>query len=183
MVSILIKYMLILLCIILLTLCFMFRSYTATGAFLAGWVMFYGAIQSSTPQLILKQIRIYPIKSGKILVPLTLILLTKTIGITFGLQFIKASTQRTALVVLIIVELFIFAFIFAVNSSVYSFLILAYCQRDKVAMNVGFYYMANSIGRCIYYYVSLVACLWFSSGVLVLCTIISFFLGPVSETN
>jgi len=161
----------------------MFRSYTATGAFLAGWVMFYGAIQSSTPQLILKQIRIYPIKSGKILVPLTLILLTKTIGITFGLQFIKASTQRTALVVLIIVELFIFAFIFAVNSSVYSFLILAYCQRDKVAMNVGFYYMANSIGRCIYYYVSLVACLWFSSGVLVLCTIISFFLGPVSETN
>ncbi|CAI2170643.1 3021_t:CDS:2 [Funneliformis geosporum] len=164
-------------------------SYLATGAFLAGWVMFYGAIQSSTPQLILKPIRIYPIKSGKILVPFTIALLVVMIGIAFGLQFINVVTQRTALVVLITLGLFTFAFIFAVNSSIHSFLILAYCHRDKVAMNVGFYYMANAMGRLIglivggilFKYISLAACLWFSSGALVLCTLTSFFLGPVPE--
>ncbi|CAG8556552.1 putative transporter [Rhizophagus irregularis] len=164
-------------------------SYLETGAFLAGWVMFYGAIQSSTPQLILKPARIYPVKSGKILVPFTIILLVITIGIAFGLQFIDITTQRTPLIILMIVGLFIFSFIFAINSSIHSFLILAYCHRDKVAMNVGFYYMGNSIGRLLgliiggvlFTYLNLAACLWFSVGALILCTITSIFLGPVPE--
>ncbi|RGB39093.1 major facilitator superfamily domain-containing protein [Rhizophagus diaphanus] len=164
-------------------------SYLETGAFLAGWVMFYGAIQSSTPQLILKPARIYPVTSGKILVPFTIILLVITIGIAFGLQFIDITTQRTPLIILMIVGLFIFSFIFAINSSIHSFLILAYCHRDKVAMNVGFYYMGNSIGRLLgliiggvlFTYFNLAACLWFSAGALILCTITSIFLGPVPE--
>ncbi|RIA97199.1 major facilitator superfamily protein [Glomus cerebriforme] len=166
-------------------------SYLETGAFLAGWVMFYGAIQSSTPQLILKPVRIYPITSGKILVPFTIILLAITVGIAFGLQFISITTQRTGLIILILVGTFIFAFIFAVNSSIHSFLILAYCHRDKVAMNVGFYYMGNSLGRLfgliiggvLYTYVGLASCLWFSSGALILCTVTSYFLGPVPEDD
>ncbi|GES82973.1 organoarsenical effux MFS transporter ArsJ [Rhizophagus clarus] len=164
-------------------------SYLETGAFLAGWVIFYGAIQSSTPQLILKPARIYPVTSGKILVPFTIILFFATIGIAFGLQFINIKTQRIPLIILIIVGTFIFAFIFAINSSIHSFLILAYCHRDKVAMNVGFYYMGNSLGRLfgliiggiLFTYLNLAACLWFSSGALILCTIISFYLGPIPE--
>jgi hypothetical protein len=40
-----------------------------------------------------------------------------------------------------------FCIIFAINSSVHSYLIVKYADGDKVAMNVGFYYMANALGR------------------------------------
>ncbi len=61
------------------------------------------------------------------------------------------------------------------NSAVHSFLILAYADGDKVAMNVGFYYMANAFGRLsgtvlsglLYQWQGLEACLW-ASAVLVL---------------
>jgi hypothetical protein len=43
--------------------------------------------------------------------------------------------------------LIVFGFIFAINSSLHSFLILAYSDNDKVLLNVGFYYMANAGGR------------------------------------
>ena len=70
----------------------------------------------------------------------------------------------------IIVGLAAFGVIFAVNSAVHSYLILSYSQGDKVAMNVGFYYMANAAGRLIgtllsgllYQWQGLTACLWAS---------------------
>ena len=43
--------------------------------------------------------------------------------------------------------LILFGIVFALNSAVHSFLILAYTDRDKVALNVGIYYMANACGR------------------------------------
>jgi len=57
------------------------------------------------------------------------------------------------------------------NSSVHSFLILSYADHDKVAMNVGFYYMANAFGRLVgtvlsgalYQWRGLEACLWASA--------------------
>lgn len=42
-----------------------------------------------------------------------------------------------------------FCIFFAQNSSVHSYLILAYSEGDKVALNVGLYYMANAGGRLI----------------------------------
>ncbi|CAG8600261.1 5649_t:CDS:2 [Ambispora leptoticha] len=164
-------------------------SYMATGALLAGWIIFYGFIQSSTPQLILKPAHLYPITSGRILVPLTIILLIVTILISLATTVLSTTTQTTLYLGLLITGLFLFAFIFAVNSSVHSFLILAYCHRDKVAMNVGFYYMANACGRLVglivggvlYQYVGLYACLWTSAVALFICCIVSWFLGPVPE--
>jgi len=58
--------------------------------------------------------------------------------------------------------------VFALNSSVHSYLILAYSDGDKVALNVGFYYMANAGGRLVGSLLSgvlfqlggVVACLW-----------------------
>ena len=58
------------------------------------------------------------------------------------------------------------------NSAVHSYLILAYADGDKVAMNVGFYYMANAAGRLagtvlsgvLYQTLGLQACLWASAG-------------------
>ena len=49
--------------------------------------------------------------------------------------------------VVLVVGLLVFGVIFALNSAVHSFLILHYSDGDRVAMNVGFYYMANAAGR------------------------------------
>lgn len=57
------------------------------------------------------------------------------LGVTFG-------QQRT---IVILGGLAVFRVVFAVNSSVHSYLILAYSDGDQVAMNVGFYY--RSAGR------------------------------------
>ena len=64
-----------------------------------------------------------------------------------------------------------FGAVFAVNSSVHSYLILAYSDGDKVAMNVGFYYMANAAGRLVgtllsgitYQLAGVLGCLWASA--------------------
>jgi len=63
-----------------------------------------------------------------------------------------------------------FGIAFAMNSAVHSYLILSYADNDKVAMNVGFYYMANAGGRLagtvlsglLYQWRGLEACLWAS---------------------
>lgn len=41
----------------------------------------------------------------------------------------------------------VFAAIFAINSSIHSFLVVNYAKSDKVAVSVGFYYMSNAMGR------------------------------------
>uniref|UniRef100_A0A7S2K2V7 Uncharacterized protein n=1 Tax=Leptocylindrus danicus TaxID=163516 RepID=A0A7S2K2V7_9STRA len=40
-----------------------------------------------------------------------------------------------------------FAVIFAINSSIHSYLVVKYAKKDKVAVSVGLYYMSNALGR------------------------------------
>jgi predicted MFS family arabinose efflux permease len=71
----------------------------------------------------------------------------------------------------IVAGLLLFGVVFAFNSAVHSYLVLAFTDDDKVALNVGFYYMANSGGRLagtvlsglIYQWFGLVGCLWVST--------------------
>ena len=85
---------------------------------------------------------------------------------------------------LLIIGLSIFGVLFAINSSVHSFLILAYSKSEGVSLDVGFYYMANALGRLIgtvlsgalYQYYALEGCLRISSLFLFLTVIISIFL-------
>ena len=71
----------------------------------------------------------------------------------------------------VVLGLALFGLIFAINSSVHSYLILAYTEKDQAALNVGFYYMANAMGRLIgtllsglvFQFGGLVACLWTSA--------------------
>ena len=80
--------------------------------------------------------------------------------------------------------LFIFGVIFAINSAIHSYLILAYSDHDRVSMDVGFYYMSNAAGRLLgtilsgfmYQSQGITGCLWMSSGLLVVAMAISFFL-------
>ena len=70
----------------------------------------------------------------------------------------------------VVVGLLVFGIVFALNSAVHSYLILSYTDNDKVAMNVGFYYMANAGGRLagtvlsglLFQFSGLVGCLWAS---------------------
>ena len=47
----------------------------------------------------------------------------------------------------LVVVIVTFAIIFAINSSIHSFLVVNYASKDKVAVSVGFYYMSNALGR------------------------------------
>ncbi|MDA7935392.1 MFS transporter, partial [Akkermansiaceae bacterium] len=79
------------------------------------------------------------------------------------------------------VGLFLYGVVFAMNSALHSYLILAFTTDDDVASNVGFYYMANAAGRLLgtlasglsYYYGGLTACLWVSAAMLALATLLT----------
>jgi len=81
----------------------------------------------------------------------------------------------------VVIGLLIFGVVFALNSAVHSYLILAYADGDKVAMNVGFYYMANAGGRLIgtvlsgavYMWQGLSACLWLSAAFILAAAVVS----------
>ncbi len=82
------------------------------------------------------------------------------------------------------VGLGLFGFVFAVISSLHSYLILAYAGSEKAAEDVGFYYAANAGGRLMGIVLSgalaqaggIVACLWGSAIMLALCLAITFLL-------
>ncbi len=81
----------------------------------------------------------------------------------------------------LLVGLLLFGVVFAVNSSLHSYLIVSYASDDGVSLDVGFYYMANALGRLlgtllsgwIYQVYGLLACLWISVALLVLTVVIS----------
>jgi predicted MFS family arabinose efflux permease len=71
--------------------------------------------------------------------------------------------------------------VFAVNSSLHSYLIIRFADKDGVSLDVGFYYMANAMGRLIgtvlsgwvYQNYGLEACLWISCGFVILAALFS----------
>ena len=89
----------------------------------------------------------------------------------------------------LVVGLIVFGAVFAINSAVHSYLILAYSDFDKVAMNVGFYYMANAGGRLagtvlsglVYQTRGLEGCLWWSAGFVAAAALLSLKLPEVSS--
>jgi predicted MFS family arabinose efflux permease len=92
---------------------------------------------------------------------------------------------------IIVVGLLIFGAIFAVNSSIHSYLIVSYAKGDGVSMDVGFYYMANAMGRLIGTVLSgylfqvggLSLCLWVSFAFLATTTLVSIKLPRSSAVN
>ena len=84
----------------------------------------------------------------------------------------------------VLIGLGLFGIIFAVNSSVHSYLILSYSDSDKISLDVGFYYMANACGRLVgtllsgltYLYAGLAGCLWTSAAFALVATVITIWL-------
>jgi predicted MFS family arabinose efflux permease len=116
-------------------------GFTEVGGFLAAWVIGYGIIQSITPAILKRFVGHAP--HGRSAAILAFLLAFVIGGVILGLrEGIRAD-------VLLVAGLGVFGVVFAINSAVHSYLILAYSDGDKVAMNVGFYYMANAGGRLV----------------------------------
>ena len=115
-------------------------SFLQTGGFLALWVIGYGIVQGATPSL-LSHVAGPASGSPKLAGALGLILTVVTAAIPVALH-LGASPSAT-----ILVGLAAFGVAFALNSSLHSYLVLAYSDADRAAMTVGFYYMANAGGR------------------------------------
>lgn len=111
------------------------------GGFMAAWTIGYGIVQASTPGLIRRRVEGAHEPDGRTAVALAFGLAAFPAGIALALMNGVAPTLA------VVGGLLAFGVVFALNSAVHSYLILAYTDSDKVAMNVGFYYMANAMGR------------------------------------
>ncbi len=127
------------------------------GGFMACWVIGYGVIQSSAPALLRGRV-----PAGGTAVRAGFALAT----VAAAIPLLLATGAGPGPV--IVGGLALFGAVFALNSAVHSYLILDYTDGDKVALNVGFYYMANAGGRLIgcllsgvlYQTAGLAGCLW-----------------------
>lgn len=116
-------------------------SFWQAGAFLGAWVIGYGIVQAGAPSILSRRGHDEP--TGLTASGLAFILANLAAAIAAGLQ----TSVDPSLV--LVIGLVAFGVAFALSSAVHSFLILHYAHGDKVAMNVGFYYMANATGRLI----------------------------------
>jgi len=124
-------------------------SYVLVGAFLGGYIILYGQVQSWTPQMItgpLKQTP--PNKLTEVLWGIinTIPSLVMSVVMLFAPSF-TSGTNRDGQLVWLISAIISFAIIFAINSSIHSYLVVKYAPKEKVATSVGFYYMSNACGR------------------------------------
>ncbi len=118
------------------------------GAFLGGYIILYGQVQSWTPQMVTGPLnQTPPNKYTEILWGLVNCLPTLVMWIVMTWSATFAEYQLTAMTTWLVVVIVMFAVIFAVNSSIHSFLVVNYASKDKVAVSVGFYYMSNAVGR------------------------------------
>ena len=157
-------------------------STTEVGAFLALWIIGYGFIQASAPKLIQSKSK-NTSPGGSTARLWALILAIFPAGMLLGFE------QGWPVDTVLIVGLILFGIAFAINSAIHSYLILAYSDRDKVAMNVGFYYMANAGGRLTgtilsgwaYQSYGLQGCLWWSTIFILLAAVLSLKLPEIKN--
>jgi predicted MFS family arabinose efflux permease len=158
-------------------------GFMEVGGFLAAWVIGYGVIQSITP-LLLRRFTKGRAPQGRSAAVLAFILAIVIGAVIAGLE----AGYRADL--LVVIGLGLFGVVFAINSSVHSYLILAYSDGDKVTMNVGFYYMANAGGRLVgtvlsgvmYQQTGLVGCLAASAAFAAVAGFLAVFLPRTTGT-
>ena len=153
-------------------------SFAETGGFLAIWVIGYGIVQAAAPGFVRRRGEEGGEPDGRTATWLAFGLALFPAAIAIGLG---SGLDPTAVLV---VGLIAFGFVFAMNSAVHSYLILAYSDNDRATMNVGFYYMANAGGRLagtilsglLYQWQGLSACLWASAAFVLAAALLSLLL-------
>ena len=154
-------------------------NFWQVGGFMALWVIGYGVVQASAPATLRRFYRDPgSAPDGATATRLAFLLAAFPAAIVVAL---RAGVNPAWVVV---IGLILFGVIFALNSAVHSYLILAYTDNDKVAMNVGFYYMANACGRLggtvlsglLYQRFGLPGCLWTCAALAVTTGLVSLLL-------
>lgn len=121
-------------------------AFFLVGGFMAVWIILYGVVQAAAPRLLraktrgaVELTRLATIYAAMlVVVPLVLAVLV-----------LLAGAPTAWLTATLVLGLLVFGALFAVNSSLHSYLILAFTDEKRVTMDVGFYYMANAAGRLI----------------------------------
>jgi predicted MFS family arabinose efflux permease len=149
-------------------------GFSQVGSFLALWIIGYGVVQAAVPSLI-RQSHHGKGPDGKTaqIWAYVLFLLVALLAMLLQNNFDPAAV--------LIIGLAGFGIVFAINSAVHSYLIVAWSDRDKVSMNVGFYYMANAGGRLtgtllsgwVYQTYGMAGCLWWSAGFVLITALLS----------
>lgn len=161
-------------------------EHAVVGSFIAVWVILYGVVQGVAPKITHYFSSGHSdhghAPNGKSAVLWCCFLTFVTGLLAFGVE-LQWQVQW-----FIGIGLLVFGAIFAVNSSLHSYLIISYAKEDGVSLDVGFYYMANAMGRLIgtllsgwvYQVYGFAACLWIAFAFLVITSVISLKL-PVQK--
>lgn len=153
-------------------------TFWQVGTFMACWVIGYGLIQGAAPILLRGRT-----PAGGTAAVIAFLLAAVSAAIPLGLV---AGLPAGGIIV---GGLALFGAVFALNSAVHSYLILDYTDGDKVALNVGFYYMANAGGRLVgcllsgvlYQAAGLAGCLWGTVGFAALAAVVALALPRSAE--
>ena len=122
------------------------EAFFLIGGFLAVWIILYGAVQAFAPRLLGRKDQSEAAITRKAIL---------WAGFLVPIPFLLAAASLIAgeptdwLTATLVGGLLLFGFAFAVNSSVHSYLILAFGSAERITRDVGFYYMANAAGRLI----------------------------------
>jgi predicted MFS family arabinose efflux permease len=157
------------------------------GGFLAAWVIGYGLVQSVAPAITSKisgKAR-GQVPDGRAACVWAALLAGLPAAIALGLYSDWSAHW------VLLGGLLLFGALFAVNSSLHSYLIVSYAKADGVSLDVGFYYMSNALGRLlgtllsgwVYQAHGLEACLWISSAFVLLAALISLGLPKHAEPS
>jgi predicted MFS family arabinose efflux permease len=156
-------------------------SERGVGGFLALWVIGYGVLQSTAPKMLARGGRRIDEVGATQRWALILGLVSAAIALLVAFDI--------AVNWAIVGGLIVFGIAFAMNSSLHSYLVLAFSDDDSVALDVGFYYSANAAGRFVgtllsgllYLWGDLAAALWGSTIFVVITWICAQRLPPVPE--
>ena len=148
-------------------------AHTEVSSFLALWVIGYGVVQSLAPYITGKRSNAQPNRAQPVLWSLVLLVPLLTLA-----TLLPTSSDPGSWLV---IGLLVFGALFAINSSLHSYLIVNLADRDAVSLDVGFYYMANAAGRLIgtllsgylYQAYGLETCLWGAALFILSCTFLS----------
>lgn len=134
-------------------------SFEAIGGFLALWVIGYGGIQSLAPRLLGRRRDLDTALQTEVRAARTWALALAVVSAAIAAIVAVDLNERTTAIA-IVGGLVVFGAVFAVNSSLHSYLILAYSELNDVSLDVGFYYSANATGRLVGTLLSGVLYLW-----------------------
>ena len=155
------------------------------GGFLAAWTIAYGGIQALAPALVTRSADGLSRE-----IPAARLWAGLLTAVPVVLAIVMQTPELWRPDIILVAGLALFGLPFAVNSSLHSYLILAYAGSEKAAEDVGFYYAANATGRLmgiilsglLYQVGGMTACLVGSAVMLAVCWLVTFLLPTAAQS-